>query len=96
MDRPTLLNVGELFNVIVIDIFSISVDSVIVVKARSESQARVEALHQRFYFSPTDLLLFYSSTLPQSFHFRDLAASLPLLLTQMILRHECASKWLQN
>ena len=60
LDRPTLLNVGELFNVIVIDIFSISVDSVIVVKARSESQARVEALHQRFYFST--LLLFYRSS----------------------------------
>ena len=56
-----------MFNVIVIDIFSISVDSVIVVKARSESQARVEALHQRFYFS-TLLLSYFFSTLPQSFY----------------------------
>ena len=62
LDRPTLLNVGELFNVIVIDIFSISGDSAIVVKARSESQARVEALHQRFYFS-TLLLSYFFSTL---------------------------------
>ena len=60
LDRPTLLNVGELFNVIVINIFSISGDSVTVVKACSESQARVEALYQRFYFST--LLLFYRSS----------------------------------